>query len=264
MNEDENLSIEIRSFSHLLNLLFRTLLLNSSDELLSIVNQTTQHDLSSKELLDFQQRLQTSQDRIAQLRFLRKHFHYDTFEQVHQLNSIKAQFMEEKSRSQIALRYSNDWKNNHLLQWIEMLEQFERNSIETIRQYERIVQQSNIAHEQTMNILVEQRNQLKTQADQWYEQYQNETSRFERELNDFRYEFKQLKQTREDLSDEYQRMKTIVDEYHQMKIQENLLLEKQKREEQSIVRIQTWWRGILVRRLKKKKKKRKKQSTSFK
>lgn len=259
MNEDEKFSDEIRSFSHRLLLLFRAILRDSPVELLSTVNQT-EHNLPSKDLLDFQQRLQTSEDRIAQLTV-----HHDTSEQLHHLDSIKSQLkdrlMEETSRAKIVLRYSNDWKGNHLLQWIEMLLQLEQTSIQTIRLYERALQQSNIAHEQTMNVLFEQRNQVKSQANQWYERYQNETSRFERELNDFRYEFKQFKQHREDLEDEYQRMKLIVDEYHQMKIQENLLLEKQKREEQAIVRIQTWWRRILVRHPKKKKKKR---STSFK
>lgn len=249
MNEDEKFCSEIRYFSHLLLLLFRALLLQSPNELLITINQT-----QDKEFIDLQHRLEQSEDRITQFTLLRKH------EKSDQLISIKAQLkdrlMEEKSRGKIALRYANDWKQNHLSQWIEMLFQFEQNSIQTIRKYDRILHQSPLVHEQTMQILIEQRNALKSNADHWYEYNQNETSRFERELTDFRYELKQLRKHREDLHDEYERMKLIVDEYHRMKIEENLLLEKRKREEQAIERIQTWWRGTIIRHLKNKKKKR--------
>ena len=237
INEDEKFCSEIRYFSHLLILLFRALLLQSPD---ITINKT-----QDKEFIDLQHRLEQSEDRISSLR---KHFHHE------KSNSLKAQlkdrFMEEKSRGKIALRYANDWKQNHLLQWIEMLFQFEQNSIQTLRKYDRILHQSSLVHEQTIQILIEQGNALKSDADHWYEYYQNETSRFERELTDFRYELKQLRNHREDLGDEYERMKMIVDEYHRMKIEENLLLEKRKLEEQAIERIQTWWRGTIIRRVK--------------
>jgi hypothetical protein len=165
--------------------------------------------------------------------------------------------MEEKYRSKIALRYCNDWKTNHILQWIEMLLKIEQDYTKTIHQYENILQQTEITHQETIKILIQQNNQMKFNANKWYNYYQNETSRFERELTNFRYEFNQIKKQRQDMYEEYQRMNSIVEEYHQMKLNEQLLLEKQKQQEEAIKRIQTWWRGTIIRHIKQKRKKKK-------
>jgi hypothetical protein len=58
--------------------------------------------------------------------------------------------------------------------------------------------------------------------------------------------------------EEYQRMKIIVEEYNQMKIKKQILLEKQKQQENSIKYIQTWWRGTMIRHLKQKRRRKKK------
>ena len=171
---------------------------------------------------------------------------------------MKDHFMEEKYRSKIALRYCHDWKKNHLFQWIEMLLQIEQDYLKTIQQYEINFKQSEITHEETIRVLIEQRDEMKSNSNRWYEYYQNETSRFERELTDFRFEFNQIKRQRQDMSEEYQRMNIIVDEYNQMKIKERLFLEKQKQEDEAMKRIQAWWKGTMTRHLKRTKKKKKK------
>lgn len=246
INEDEKFCSEIRYFSQHLILLFRALLHQSSDEFFITIQDN--------QFLDLHHRLEQSEDRITQFS---KHFHHDEF---NQLNSVKAELkdrlMEEKTRGKIAVRYANDWKENHLLQWIEMLVQFEQKSLQILQNYHRILHQSSLTHQQTMQILIDQGNDLKSHADHWYDHYHNSTSQFERELTDFRYELKQLRKHHDDLADEYERMKSIVDEYHRLKIEENLLLQKRKRQEQAIEQIQTWWRGTLIRRLKNKRKKR--------
>jgi hypothetical protein len=167
--------------------------------------------------------------------------------------------MEEKYRSKIALRYCNDWKTNHILQWIEMLLQTEENYTKTIHQYETILRQTEMTHQETIEILIKQNNEIKINGNKWYEYYQNETYRFERELISFRHEFNQMKKQRQDMYEEYQRMKIIVDEYHQMKMNEKLILEKQKQEEEAMKRIQAWWRGTMVRHIKQKRRKKRKK-----
>jgi len=235
---------EIEYFFRLLMLFFRALLLDSD----SSINKTSNH-LSSGELIDLKNRLKFSQEKISKLSFIKKHFHTEKSDQLNILDSTKDHFMEEKFRSKIALRYCNDWKKNHILQWIQMLLQIEQDYTKTIHQYELNLKQTKIAHDETVKSLIEQKNQMKANANQWYEHYQNETSRFERELADFRYEFNQIKRQRQDMYEEYQRMKILVEEYNQMKINERLIFDKQKQEEEAIKRIQAWWRGTMIRRI---------------
>jgi hypothetical protein len=235
---------EIEYFFRLLMLFFRALLLDSD----SSINKTSNH-LSSGELIDLKNRLKFSQEKISKLSFIKKHFHTEKSDQLNILDSTEDHFMEEKFRSKIALRYCNDWKKNHILQWIQMLLQIEQDYTKTIHQYELNLKQTKIAHDETVKSLIEQKNQMKANANQWYEHYQNETSRFERELADFRYEFNQIKRQRQEMYEEYQRMKIIVEEYNQMKINERLIFDKQKQEEEAIKRIQAWWKGTMIRRI---------------
>jgi hypothetical protein len=254
MNERDKLRYEIEYFFHILMLLFRTLLSESS-----INFQTSINDLPSKQLDELNNRLKNSQDKIRKLSFIKKHFQTEKSHQFNLLNSTKSQlkdhFMEEKSRSKIALRYCNDWKKNHILQWIQMLLQIEENYTKTIHQYANILKQTELAHQETIKILIKQNNELKFNVNKWYEYYQNETYRFERELTNFRHDFHQIKRQRYEMYEEYQRMNGIVEEYNQMKINEKLMLEKQKQQEEAAQRIQAWWRGTMVRHIKRKKKK---------
>ncbi|CAF3562611.1 unnamed protein product [Rotaria sordida] len=140
-----------------------------------------------------------------------------------------------------------------------MLLDIEQNYIKTIHQYENILKQTDIIHQETIKILIKQNNEIKLNVNKWYEYYQNETNRFDKELTNFRQEFYQIKRQRQYIYEEYQRMKIIVDEYNQMKINENLFLEKQKQQEESIKRIQAWWRGTMIRHIKQKRRKKKKK-----
>ncbi|CAF1228494.1 unnamed protein product [Adineta ricciae] len=221
-------------------------------------NQPLSH-LLSVQVNELNIRLNDSQNKIKHLIFRQKHFQPDNLQHINQLNHMKFQLtnqlMEEKVRSKIALRYCNDWKTNHILQWIQMLLHIERTYTRTIHQYEIVLQHTELAHQETIKTLIKQNNELKLNSQKWYDYYQNETYRFERELNQFRHEFHQLQRQRQDMYDEYERMKIIVDEYHQMKLDAKILFELQKQKEEAIRRIQAWWRGTIVRHLRSKRKK---------
>ncbi|CAF2774180.1 unnamed protein product [Rotaria sp. Silwood2] len=112
---------------------------------------------------------------------------------------------------------------------------------------------------ETIKILTKQNNEMKLNVNKWYEYYQNETNHFDKELINFRQEFHQIKRQRQHMYEEYQRMKIIVDEYNQMKINEKLFLEKQKQQDEAIKRIQAWWRGTMIRHIKQNRRKKKKK-----
>jgi hypothetical protein len=258
MHERDKLRYEIEYFFHILMLLFRALLLDSQTEFRTSISNT-HNNLPTIQLEELNIRLKNAQDKIGKLSFIKKHFQTEKSQQLNILNSTKSQLktslMEEKSRSKIAIRYSNDWKTNHILQWIQMLLQLEENYTKTIHQYENILKQTELTHQETIQILIKQNNEIKLNVNKWYEYYQNETYRFEKELRNFRHEFNQIKRQRYDMYEEYERMKRIVDEYNQIKLDEELSLEKQKQQEQTIKRIQAWWRGTMLRQIKRKKKK---------
>ncbi|CAF1066071.1 unnamed protein product [Rotaria sp. Silwood1] len=262
MNERDKLRYEIEYFFHILILFFRALLLEFETDFLTSINHIN-NTLPSIQLIELNNRLKISQDKIKKLSFIKKNFQTEKSQQFNELISIKSQLkdylMEEKYRSKISLRYCNDWKKNHILQWIQMLLDIEQNYTKTIHQYENILKQTDIIHQETIKILTKQNNEMKFNVNKWYEYYQNETNRFDKELINFRQEFNQIKRQRQYMYEEYQRMKIIVDEYNQMKINEKLLLEKQKQEEEAIKRIQAWWRGTMVRHIKQKRRKKKKK-----
>jgi hypothetical protein len=262
MNDDDKLKYEIEYFFHILMLFFHAILLESETDFITSIDNTHNH-LPSIQLIELNNRLEKSRENISKLSFIKKHFQNEKSQQLNTLNSAKSQLidhlMEEKYRSKIASRYCNDWKRNHILQWIEMLLQIEQTYKKTIDQYENILKQTEITHQETIEILLKQNNEIKFNVSKWYDYYQNETYRFERELINFRQEFYSIKRQRENMYEEYQRMKIIVDEDNQKKINEKLLLEKQKQKEDVIKRIQAWWRGTMIRHMKQKRRKKKKK-----
>jgi hypothetical protein len=257
-NVNNQFHYEIEYFFHSLMLLFRTLILDSQTDFITTVNNTHNH-LPSEQLLQLNKRLKESQDKISNLYFIKKNFHTEKYQQLNSTKSkLKNHLMEEKYRSKIALRYCNDWKKNHIFQWIQMLLKLEDDYTKTIHKYENILKQTEQTHHETIKILIKQNNEMKINENKFYEYYQTKTSDFERELTNFRYEFNQIKKQRQNMYEEYQRMKIIVEEYNQMKIKKQILLEKQKQQENSIKYIQTWWRGTMIRHLKQKRRRKKK------
>lgn len=249
MNETDKLRFEIKYFFQMFLLLYRTLLLNTEKDFLISVNHTYNH-LPSNELFQLNNNLKISQDKIRELSIIKKNFLNENSDSLK--SKLKDYLMEEKYRSKLALRYSNDWGKNHIFQWIEMLYEIENESIQTLHQYENILQETNQTHSETVKYLIEENNQIKSNENKWYEYYHDKITQFEKELNDFRYEFNQIKKQRQDIYEEYQRMKNIIQEYNQIKSNENILLDKQKEKEKAIRSIQTWWKGIIIRHRNKK------------
>ena len=54
-------------------------------------------------------------------------------------------------------------------------------------------------------------------------------------------------------------VKKVVATRNQLKIDEKLLLEKRKQQQDAIKRIQAWWRGTMARHIKQKRRKKKKK-----
>lgn len=247
MNEIDKFRDEIKYFFHFLMLLFRALLLDSEKDFSISVNNTYNH-FPSKELLELNNRLKNSQDKISKLVSIKIHFPTENS------NELKDRLMEEQYHSKVAIRYSHDWKANHIFQWIEMLLQIENDYNKTLHQYEKILQETNKIHQEKIQYLIKQNNEMKSNENKWYEYYQDKTSHFEKELIDFRYEFNQIKKQKQNMYKEYQKMKRIIEEYNQIKLNENILLQRQKQKGEAIKRIQAWWRGIISRQKKRRKK----------
>lgn len=233
------LSTNFKSSFQLLISLFRVLLLDSTEQ-----------------FIDLETRLQQSEEQISKLKSQKKQLSKNKLESTH---TLKDRLMEAKFRWKIACRYSQDWKLNHISQWTQMYIQHESHLHKELHQYEQILEQNQSIHSETMKYLGQQTIDMQIKANQTYEFYETETTRFERDLGNYRWEYSQLKQRREDMINEYNRMKNIVDEYNQMKIDERLALEKQKQREEAIKIIQTWWKGIISRQKRKKKKKKKRK-----
>ena len=257
MNEHDKFRAEIRYVFHLLILLFRALISESQTNFLTIIDNINRHLLSRK-LIELNNHLINAQDKIKKLSFTKNNFQTEQSQQINRFSvtklHLKDRFMEENFRSKLALNYCNQWKKNHILQWIQMLLEIEQNYVQTIDQYENILKQTNTIHKETIEILRRQNTEVKLSVNKLYERYQDETKRFEKELNDFRQEFHQLKQRKQAMYEGYHRMKIAVDEYNRMKIHEKFILEKEKQQEEAIERIQAWWRGTMTRHIKRKKK----------
>ena len=252
MPERVKLSYEMEYFCGILLLFFRAVLLQSDSDFSAVI-QSTVNPISSSELIELNERLNVSREKIAKFSFVKKHFRQETQGQFQLLQSSRSQLkdrlMEEQHRVDVAQRYCHTWKTNHILQWIEMLLHIEQTYTKTIEQYERVLRQTDQTHQETIRMLVEQNRQIQLRSQHCYEHYLSETDRFERELRHFRHDFQTIKQQRQDMSEEYQRMKLIVDEYHQKKAEESLQLEKQKQQSEAVKRLQAWWRGTMVRHL---------------
>ena len=261
MSERDKLRNEIQSFFRTLMLIFRAALLESSSNSLQMLDSSCGSP-SSIEFIELIHRLTDSQDRLSKLSFIRRHLRVEKHRQLSSLVVTRSQLtdrlMEETYRSKVTRRYCHDWKANHILQWIEMLLEIEQTYTRTVRQHETSLRQGHLTHRITAEMLLQQNNRLKSEASKWQEHYFNETSRFEKELRSFRQECQAVQRQRQDKYDEYQRMRTVVDDYHQMKMNEKLHREKQRQEEQAMQRIQAWWRGIMTRSMKRRRKTKKK------
>ncbi|CAF2158832.1 unnamed protein product [Rotaria magnacalcarata] len=261
MNEHDKLRYELEYFFHILTLLFRATVLGSSTAFLTSINSIN-NNLLSIELIELNNRYKKSQDKINKVSNMKNYFHTEKSQELNALISMKSQLkdrlMEENYRSKILSRYCNDWKKYHISQWIEMLLEIEQDHTKSMNDSENILKQTDIAHKETIKILIKQTDEMKLDANKCYEYYRNKTNDFEKELTNLRQEFCHVKRQRQHSYEEYQRMKIIVDEYNQLKMNEKLLLQKRKQQEEAIRRIQTWWRGTMARHVKQKRLKKRK------
>lgn len=262
MNERDKLIYEIEYFFHILILFFHAVLFETETDFVTSIRNIND-SRPSIQLIELKNRFRASQDKIRKFSYMIKHFQTENSQDLNELMTVKSQLkdrlMEQKYRLKVSSRYCNDWKENHILQWIEMLLELEQNYVKTIDEYDNILKQTEISHQETIKTLTQQNNEIKSNTDKWYEHYQIETNRFDKELTNFRQELNHMRRQRQYLYEEYEKMKLVVDEYNQMKLNEKLLLEKQKQQEEAIRRIQAWWRGTMTRN-KKQRKRRKKRT----
>ncbi|CAF3377599.1 unnamed protein product [Rotaria socialis] len=258
MHEQDKLRYELEYFFHIFTLLFRATVLGSPTEFLTSINSIN-NNLLSIQLIELNNRYKKSHDKINKLSNMKSYFHTEKSQELNALTSMKSQLkgrlMEENYRSKVLSCYCNDWKRYHISQWIEMLHEIEQNYTKSMNDNENILEQIGIAHKETIKILTKQTDEMKLNANKCYEYYRNKTNDFVKELTNLRQELYHVKRQRQHSCEEYHRMKIIVDEYNQLKMNENLLLEKRKQQKEAIQRIQTWWRGTMARRVKRKRRK---------
>lgn len=261
MHESDAICSKVGYFFNLLILLLHALVFEMNTDFLACVNNINDGLLSIK-LIDLNNRLITCHDNIKKLCVMRKYFYTEKSQELDTIISVEAQLkselMEEKYRSKVSLHYCHEWKKNHILQWIQMLLDIEQDYAKTIQEYENILKQTAMVHQETIKFFTYHNNEMKLNANKWYDYYQNETYRFDKELTSLQQELLQTKKRKQYMYEDYQRMKTIVDENNQIQTNKRLLLEKQQQQQEAIRCIQTWWRGIMIRQIRRKRHKKKK------
>ncbi|XP_076233344.1 uncharacterized protein LOC143178502 [Calliopsis andreniformis] len=103
-------------------------------------------------------------------------------------------------------------------------------------------------HEARTKFLIQETERLERQAREWEERYDREKETYEKEIRQLRIEIATRRKELEELKEEYRRNQEFIDTYLAEK--EALRREKEAKEraQRSAIRIQAWWRGVMVRR----------------
>ncbi|KOC60931.1 IQ domain-containing protein G [Habropoda laboriosa] len=103
-------------------------------------------------------------------------------------------------------------------------------------------------HDALANFLIQETTTLEGTRKEWEERYAREKEVYEKEIRQLRIEIEARRKELDDLKEEYHRNQEFIDAYLKEKETVRMAKEVQERMEKSAIKIEAWWRGVMVRR----------------
>ncbi|XP_076754148.1 uncharacterized protein LOC143425320 isoform X3 [Xylocopa sonorina] len=121
----------------------------------------------------------------------------------------------------------------------------------TAVQLQKIIAEEKVANEQSKmrihNELSEEQ-MLEKKTKEWEKRYDNEKQMYEKEIQYLRTEIKTRQKEFDELKEEYRCNQEFIDTYLAEKEAVRSEMEQRERMQKSAIKIQAWWRGVMVRR----------------
>lgn len=144
-------------------------------------------------------------------------------------------------------RYIENWENARIEQGFMVCDKNETEQLDIINKYKSEIEKEIRINSELVSYILENQKDIEEGIDNW-------TRRYETELEERQTEIQVLKDRREEQQKRYEEMLRTYDE-HAQAITEYLALKERKRLEgirnakrlDASIRIQAWWRGLMVR-----------------
>ncbi|CAK9831807.1 Dynein regulatory complex protein 9 [Anthophora retusa] len=103
-------------------------------------------------------------------------------------------------------------------------------------------------HAALTKFLIEDTTRLEEKTKEWEERYAREKEMYEKEIRQLRIEIEARRKELDDLKEEYHRNQEFIDAYLTEKETLRRERELEERMQKSAIKIEAWWRGVMVRR----------------
>ncbi|KAG7202150.1 hypothetical protein KM043_015832 [Ampulex compressa] len=153
-----------------------------------------------------------------------------------------------KVTTDVELRYIEAWKKSQREQALL------RQTLE-IEKLEKELQDCQIREKNEIRVTTELRNffvqetaSIENKIKEWEARYEQEKERYEKKIREVRYEIEDCQKNLEELKMEYRSNQEFIDKYLAEKEARQKQAEQEEYMRRSAIRIQAWWRGVMVRR----------------
>ncbi|XP_076686738.1 dynein regulatory complex protein 9 [Andrena cerasifolii] len=148
----------------------------------------------------------------------------------------------------VELKYFTAWEEarceQNALQWGMEIERLER----TLNECRVREKNQERVHRERMKFLMQETENFERKTKEWEERYAREKEMYENEIRQLRIEIATRQKELDELKNEYRSNQEFIDTYLAEKEALRREEEEKERARRSAIRIQAWWRGVMVRR----------------
>ncbi|XP_037036817.1 dynein regulatory complex protein 9 [Bradysia coprophila] len=200
---------------------------------------------------DFIREFISNDNRVAELKLQLKQSKDSGEKMLKELNDeimdVESRIYDIQIQNELKFCLVSKWENTRHQQANIILSKEVTKLMDSTNEYKVKIDREQLAINDIRNFLNFQIDDLSTQIDQWMERYVKEVQELDTEIGQVKDAIQDVKSKNEDITGRYDMRQSDIDEYRE---EQRILEEKRKFEEKqcnSAIRIQSWWRGVMVR-----------------
>ncbi|KAL1494011.1 hypothetical protein ABEB36_009684 [Hypothenemus hampei] len=164
------------------------------------------------------------------------------------IQQIKYQAEDINIYGQLEVQYFEEWEKTRKEQNYMKCQEEENSYKKIITDTEKKIAMENRCHEELVKYFKEVRDDCLDEIEQWMKKYNEETEELEDSAINLKNELEKITEERKLIQHEYEKQQTEINDWLEYKrIKEAKELQRQK-EIAASIKIQAWWRGIMVRK----------------
>ncbi|XP_053478456.1 dynein regulatory complex protein 9 [Ictalurus furcatus] len=161
---------------------------------------------------------------------------------------LEDQLQEQKMKKSLQEKYMNDSTELFVYQGQKLNSYIEKQLEDEIETLKKKLTEEEKAHGELEAFFKNSQTSLEENLEYWMERYDRDTEDKQRELNTIKTNMSNTRAQLQDLAKKYRECERVITEDRQEKEKLRKQLEKEQLERKAAIKIQSWWRGTMVRK----------------